>query len=63
MLNLQRMFNDPMTGAIFGRVIVGFIGVDPRVLAQLYSAVEMKGAHKTPMDQLAKQTLAAKFMH
>jgi len=61
MLTLQRLFNDPIIGAIFGRPIIRIIGVDPRVLAQLYSEAEMKRARKTSMDQLAEQTLAAKF--
>jgi len=61
MLTLQSLFNHPIIGLIFGRILLRMLGVEPQVLRTLYSEAELKRAERMTMDELAHETLAQKF--
>jgi hypothetical protein len=62
MLTLQGLFNHPVVGLVFGRILLRVIGVEPQVLATLYSEAELKRAEKMSMDEMAQETLALKYV-
>jgi hypothetical protein len=60
LLTLQALFNHPVTGRIFGKVIVRILGLDPRVIATLYTQEEARRAEKMSIEEMAEEALAAK---
>jgi hypothetical protein len=62
MLTLQGLFNHPVVGLVFGRILLRVMGVEPQVLATLYSEAELKRAEKMSMDEMAQETLALKYV-
>ena len=61
MLTMQDLFRNPVIGALFGRLLVRIIAVDPAVLEKLYTDDEADVAHAMSFDDLAAETLALKY--
>jgi hypothetical protein len=57
---LQDLFNDPIIGALFGPIIARMIGLDPRVIRQLYTEEEERRYHAMTIDEMAQEALDAK---
>lgn len=57
---LQDLFNDPIVGAIFGPLLARVIGLDPRVIRQLYTEEEERRYAAMSFDEMAQEALAAK---
>lgn len=60
-LTLQTLYNHPLFGLLFGRVLLRAMGVDPRVAVFLYTPEELERAYRASFDDLAAEALAAKF--
>lgn len=60
LLTLQALYNHPVFGALFGRVVLRALGVDGRVAAILYTPEELERAYRMSFDELAQAALAAK---
>ena len=58
---LQNMFNDPVIGAIFGPLLARMIGLDPRVIVQLYDEEDERRVAKMSFQELAEDALGAKY--
>lgn len=60
MRRLQLAFNHPIAGRLFGPAIARIIGVDPRVLVQLYTEAEERHVKYTSLERLAQEALQEK---
>ncbi|MFP6683701.1 MAG: hypothetical protein VB934_03275 [Polyangiaceae bacterium] len=58
---IQVLFNHPILGRLFGRLLARVIGLDPRVLPELYTRAEERRASSMSFDDFAKEILAIKF--
>ena len=58
---LQLMFNHPIGGPMFGRVVSRIIGVDPRVLVELYSEAEERRSNRMPLQEMADEVVGLKY--
>jgi hypothetical protein len=58
---MQVLFNAPVVGLVFGRVIARIVGVDPRVLVELYDEAERKRANRMSFQQMAEEIVAVKY--
>jgi hypothetical protein len=58
---LQDLFNDPIVGALVGPILARAIGLDPRVIKQLYTADEERIAHAMTIEEMAQEALQAKL--
>lgn len=58
---LQDAFNDPILGPLFGPLLQRAIGLDPRVIAKLYTDEEERRARTMTFDQLAEEALGVKY--
>jgi hypothetical protein len=59
---LQVTFNNPIAGKLFGRSIARVVGVDPRVLIELYSEAEASRARRMTLQQMAEEVVADKYV-
>lgn len=58
---LQLAFNHPLVGGVLGRFIARIVGVDPRVLIELYDEAEERRARRMTLQELADEVLALKI--
>ena len=58
---MQVAFNHPFTGPVLGRAICRLVGVDPRVLVELYSAAEEQRVRRMSLQELADEVLSLKY--
>jgi hypothetical protein len=58
--SLQVLFNHPVSGALSGGFIARIVGVDPRVLVELYTEAEEQRARRMTLEELADEVLALK---
>lgn len=58
---LQLLFNHPVLGRVLGGVVVRVAGVDPRVMAELYTEVEQRRAAKMSFQEMAEEAVGAKY--
>jgi hypothetical protein len=59
---LQDVYNDSATGRlVFGRLIERVLGVDPELIARLYTEAERRRAEAMSFDELAEDALKAKY--
>lgn len=61
MLTLQDLFNHPVYGMLFGRVLVRIIGTDPRVVSRLYDDEDKERVFTMSFDEMAQEALGAKY--
>lgn len=57
---LQVGFNHPVVGRVLGSVIARAIGVDPRVIVELYTEAEQRRANRMSLQELADEVLELK---
>ncbi len=62
MQNVQKLFNHPVIGPLFGPVLLRVLGTDPRTQAQLYTHAERERAARMSFEELAEEALALKFV-
>ncbi len=61
MLSLQRAYNEsPVVRKAFGQLISRTMGIEPRVIAVLYTEAERKRAATMSYDEMAEEALGAK---
>ncbi len=58
---LQLGFNHPVIGRVLGSVIARAIGVDPRVIVELYTEAEQRRANRMSLQDLAEEVLGLKY--
>jgi hypothetical protein len=58
---LQVLFNQPVTGRLFGRTLSRIMGVDPRVMVELYDAEEERHGRQIDLQEMANEVLALKY--
>ncbi len=63
MTTIHSLFNHPIAGPLFGRVLIRIAGLDPRIMVQLYTDAECERAQKMSFEELAQDALGAKFAH
>jgi hypothetical protein len=61
MLTLQRLYNHPVLGPLFGRGILRAMGADARVAQVLYTDDELARAQQMSFEDLAAEAVAAKY--
>ena len=61
MTTLQDVYNHPIAGVVFGRVLLRVVGIEPRLLAILYTPEELVRAYKMSIEDLAEETLDLKL--
>ena len=59
-LSLQDIHNHPILGTVLGRTMVRLLGIDPEVIAKLYTDDEFRWAAAASFDELASEALAQK---
>lgn len=59
---LQDGFNDPILGPILGPLLQRVIGLDPRVINQLYDEEEERRFMSMTIDEMAQEALSAKLI-
>jgi hypothetical protein len=57
---MQLGFNHPIIGRVLGGVIARVVGLDPRVLVELYSKAEEKRANRMSLQELAEEVVGLK---
>jgi hypothetical protein len=58
---MQTLYNTPVIGRLFGRVLLRAIGGDERVATILFTDAELRRAQGMSFDELAEDALAAKL--
>jgi rubrerythrin len=58
---VQTLFNHPVTGRLFGRVLLRIAGVDARVMGQLYDDDELERVTRMSFDELAAEAVQEKY--
>src|SRR5690606_2242452 len=58
--SLQVTFNHPASGPVLGPAIARIVGVDPRVLVELYTKVDERCVRQMTLQQLADEILSLK---
>jgi hypothetical protein len=61
LLGAQSLFNHPIGGILFGRIVMRILGCDEQVLRRLYNEDERKRAERMSFDEMADEALAQKF--
>ena len=57
---MQVLFNHPVSGAVLGSAIARIVGVDPRVLVELYTEAEERRVRRMSLQDLADEILTLK---
>lgn len=60
MATLRNMFNHPIIGRLFGPLLERVIGLDPKVIRDLYNEEEKKRADQMTIEEMAQEALAVK---
>ena len=58
---LQLLFIHPVIGRVFGRIIARIVGVDPRVLVELFTEEDERRVNAMSLQDLANEILSLKF--
>ena len=58
---MQRIYNTPVVGRLFGRVLLRALGADDRAARYLYTEEELARSQRMSFDELAEDALAAKY--
>jgi hypothetical protein len=58
---VQVLFSHPVAGRIVGRLLARLIGIDPRVLPELYNDADKQRAQRMSFDELAQEILDLKY--
>lgn len=61
MIFMQGLYNRPLVGRVFGRVLLRALGADPRAARVLFTADELARSQRMTFDELAEEALAAKY--
>jgi len=61
-LTLQRLYNHPVLGRLFGRALLRAMGADERFAQVLYTDDELQRAKAMSFDDLAAEATAAKYL-
>jgi hypothetical protein len=61
MLALQAAYNHRIAGPLLGRLLVKVLGLDPRIVAVLYTPEDLERARRMSFDELAEEALGAKY--
>jgi len=60
-LVLQDVYNHPVAGPLFGRLVLRMLGADERIARILYTQEELARSRRMSFDELAEDALAAKY--
>ncbi|MBS1122581.1 MAG: hypothetical protein H6Q90_4809 [Deltaproteobacteria bacterium] len=61
MIAMQNMYNRPVLGKLFGRVLLRVLGADPRAARIQFTQAELARAQTMSFDELAEEALAVKY--
>jgi hypothetical protein len=61
MIGLQRLYNHPVFGRVFGRVLLRMLGADERAAQILFSDAELARAERMTFEEMAEEALAVKY--
>jgi len=61
MQTLQDLFNHPIAGPLFGRIVARIAGLPPRYMERLYTEDEAAKTRRMSFDALAEEALALKY--
>lgn len=60
MTTLQDLYNHPVAGLLFGRLLIRILGIEPSMVAVLYTPEELARAYKMSIEDIAEETLGLK---
>jgi rubrerythrin len=58
---IQVLFNHPVTGRVFGRILLRLAGVDARVMGELYDEDDVARVRTMSFDELAREAVQEKY--
>ena len=61
MIGAQTLYNHPVIGKLFGRVLLRALGAEDRAARFLFTHEELERTQRMSFDELAEEALAAKF--
>jgi len=61
MIAMQELYNHPVIGAVFGRVLLRILGAEPRAAKILFTQEELARTRQMSFDELAEEALAQKL--
>jgi hypothetical protein len=61
MIGMQDLYNHPVVGKIFGRVLLRALGAEDRAARYLFTKAELARSHAMSFDEMAEEALAAKL--
>jgi hypothetical protein len=61
MLGAQALYNHPLVGKLFGRLLLRALGADERAAKFLFTEDELLRSQRMSFDELAEEALAAKY--
>ncbi len=62
MTGMQDLYNHPVAGPILGPLLLRIVGIEPRLLAILYTPEELLRAYKMSIEELGEETLGLKLV-
>lgn len=61
MISMQALYNHPVIGAVFGRVLLRILGAEPRAARILFTQDELARSQRMSFEELAEEALQQKF--
>ena len=61
MIGMQRLYNHPIAGKLFGRLLLRVLGADDRAARFLFTPEELARSQGMTFDEMAEDALAAKL--
>jgi hypothetical protein len=61
MIATQDLYNHPVIGKLFGRVLLRALGAEDRAARYLFTKDELKRSHAMTFEEMAEEAIAAKF--
>jgi len=61
MLGAQSLYNHPVWGRLFGRLLLRALGADDRAARYLFTQAELERSHRMSFEELAEEAVAAKY--
>ncbi len=61
MLGMQDLYNRPIVGKVFGRLLLRALGAEPRAVRYLYDDEELARAQRMTFEEMAEEALAVKY--
>ncbi|HEY1816797.1 MAG TPA: hypothetical protein VGG74_30830 [Kofleriaceae bacterium] len=58
---MQRVYNTPVIGALFGNALLRALGADDRAARYLFTPAELAASQRMSFDELAEEALSAKY--